>query len=404
VKQEYSRGFSEWMRVRHGRRVSIRWLDVGGTSKILKDLESRFASSPDAPGADLMFGGGVGPFLRAAEQGWLARVDIPPEQLKGIPPQVAGTPVYDADHRWFGVALSGFGILYNRPLLRRLGLPDPVSWEDLARPEFLSWVASGDPRSSGSVHMCYEIILQAYGLERGWNLIARLCGNVRRFGESGGSAPLEVASGDVAAAMAIDQYAQTVIDAVGGGALALALPRGATVINADPVAALRGADAPDLAARFIEYALSEDGQRLLFQPEGVNGQRYALYRMPVREALYADPAAPKVRPYEQRATFVYDTARESRRWRIVNDLIGAWLIDSHAELVRAWRAVIAAGADEGLVRTLCATPETDARLEEMADRWSDARYRLAEMNRWAREARARYRDVADTARAGERGG
>ena len=49
MRLEYSRGFREWMKREHNRNVEIRWLDVVGTSKILKDLESRFATSPDAP-------------------------------------------------------------------------------------------------------------------------------------------------------------------------------------------------------------------------------------------------------------------------------------------------------------------------------------------------------------------
>ena len=68
-------GFREWMKKTHHREVSIRWLDVGGTSKVLKDLESRFEANPDAPGVDILFGGGVDPYIRSKKQGWLAVVD-----------------------------------------------------------------------------------------------------------------------------------------------------------------------------------------------------------------------------------------------------------------------------------------------------------------------------------------
>jgi len=400
VRLEYSRGFGAWMRREHGRGAAIRWLDVGGTSKILKELASRFEAAPDAPGADLMFGGGVDPFYQAAGEGWLAPVRLPAGLLDGVPRRVAGTPVYDPDGRWFGVALSGFGILHNRPLLERMGLPEPASWADLARPEFFSWVASGDPRSSGSVHMCYEIILQAFGFDAGWSLITRICGNVRGFGEGGGTAPREVAAGDVAAGMVIDQYAQTVIDSVGGDALGFVLPEGATVINADPIAMLRGAANPELARLFIVYALSEEGQRLLYGPAGPGGQRHALHRLPVRAALYDAPGAPQSRPYDYEGAFAYDTARGSARWQLVNDLIGVCLIDAHADLSRAWQAVIAAGSPPALVARLCAPPGSEAEMDAAAAQWQDPRFRLSAMNAWARAARARYREVAREA-AGE---
>ena len=285
VKLAYSRGFRAWMWENHQKRVDLRWLDVGGTSKAMKDLESRFATSPEAPGVDILFGGGVDPYLRAIERDWLQRIELPTSTVEAIPPTCAGFPVYDPDHYWFGVAMSGFGIIYNKPLLEQIGLPAPRTWQDLGKPAYMTWLGSGDPRSSGSVHMCYEIILQALGYPQGWHLITRLCANVRRFGESGGTVPREVAAAEVAAGMVIDQYARTVIDAVGGGRLLeFVLPPGVTVINPDAIGIIKGSERPALANRFVEYVLSADGQRLLFQPAGVNGQQHALHRLQIGRA------------------------------------------------------------------------------------------------------------------------
>jgi ABC-type Fe3+ transport system substrate-binding protein len=394
VRMEYSRGFGEWMRERHGRNVEIKWLDVGGTSKILKELESRFASSPDAPGIDLMFGGGVAPYLTAIQQHWLAPLPVSPDLLAGIPPLCAGTPVYDPGHYWYGVALSGFGILYNRMLVQRLNLPVPEDWADLARPEYFSWVGSGDPRSSGSVHMCYEIILQAYGFEQGWSLIARLCANVRGFGEAGGTVPREVASGDIAAGMVIDQYAQTVIEAVGRDALVLVLPRRHTVIGPDAIAMIKGSRQPELCRLFTEYALSVEGQRLLYQPAGKAGQKNALYRMPVVKACYAETGAPGTDPYDFPAGLVYDNDKGMRRWNVLNDLMGVWLIDAHADLQSAWQKIIARGCPPDQVAELCRPPIGEKELEALAATWKDARRKQEVMQSWARAARERYQRLS----------
>lgn len=390
VRQEYSRGFADWMQQRKGRRVDIQWLDVGGTSKILKELESRFGTNPDRPGVDLLFGGGVAPFLTAAQKNWLQSWDPPSGTLADIPATCAGSPVYDPGHRWFGVTLSGFGILYNRPLLKRLGLPEPVSWEMLALPEFCSWVGSGDPRSSGSVHMCYEIILQAYGYEKGWPIIARICANVRTFGEAGGTVPREVASGDIVAGMVIDQYAQTVIQSVGDDALALILPRQQTVISPDAIGLLRGAPHAALAGLFMEYTLSPEGQRLLYQPQGVNGQQHTLYRMPAMKSLYHEPSAPQPNPYDYPGGLTYDNELATRRWSVLNDLMGVWLIDAHADLQSAWKTVIAQGASPERIAKLCAPPVTEKELEALCKKWNDPRLKQEIMQSWSMSARARY--------------
>jgi ABC-type Fe3+ transport system substrate-binding protein len=393
VRQEYSRGFRDWMAQTHQRTVEIQWIDVGGTSKIMKDLESRFTANPATAGVDLMFGGGVDPFLRGATFGWLTPVELPAAILDGIPPTCAGTPVYAADGQWYGVALSGFGILYNQRLLDQLGMPAPQAWERLADPIYFSWLGSGDPRTSGSVHMCYEIVLQAYGFEEGWSLLTRIAANVRRFGEGGGAVPREVASGEVAAGMVIDQYAQTVIDSVGPD-LAFVLPRGVTLIGADSIAMLKGAPSPALARTFIAYVLSDAGQKLLYQPVGRNGQTHALHRLPVQADLYSDdPQAPSTRPYSYTSGFAYDTDAAGKRWRIINDLVGVWLIDAHPELTTAWQAVCADGLSKEEITALTAAPVSADELEALATRWGDSRFRLDTMTRWSQAAQARYKGL-----------
>ncbi|MEI8139300.1 MAG: extracellular solute-binding protein [bacterium] len=388
VRLEYSRGFAEWMNTRYHRNVAIQWLDVGGASKVMKELESRYASSPGNPGVDLMFGGGIAPFLTAIQKNWLNQTELPAKLLSDIPATCAGSPVLDPGQRWFGVTLSAFGILYNRPLVQRLGLPVPVSWHDLARPEYYSWVGSGDPRSSGSVHMCYEIILQSYGFEKGWPIITRICANVRGFGEAGGTVPREVAAGDIAAGMVIDQYAQTVIKSVGNDALALVLPEKETIIGPDPIAMLRGAKQPELAKLFIEFTLSEEGQRLLYQSAGTNGQKHNLYRMPVLKALYAEAAAPKPNPYDFPSGLAYDNELATRRWNILNDLMGVWLIDAHADLKIAWKDCM--NRDPGLAEELCRPPLTEKSLEALIPIWKDSRRKQEVMQQWSKEAQLRY--------------
>lgn len=390
VRLEYSRGFTAWMQARYQRDVAIQWLDVGGASKIMKELESRFAASPDAPGVDLLFGGGVAPYLTAIQKNWLAITEMDPALLSDIPATCAGSPVMDPGQRWYGVTLSSFGILYNRPLVQRLGLPVPAAWNDLARPEYFSWVGSGDPRSSGSVHMCYEIILQSYGFEKGWPIIARICANVRSFGEAGGTVPREVAAGDIAAGMVIDQYAQTVIKSVGNDALALVLPLKETIIGPDPIAMLRGAKKPDLAKRFMEFTLSPEGQRLLYQPVGVNGQQHNLYRMPVLKALYADAAAPKPNPYDFPAGLAYDNELATRRWNLLNDLMGVWLIDAHADLKSAWKQCM--NRDPVVAEALCRPPLTEKELEALIPVWKDPRRKQEIMQQWSSAAQQRYKN------------
>ncbi|MBN2712945.1 MAG: ABC transporter substrate-binding protein, partial [Planctomycetes bacterium] len=280
----------------------------------------------------------------------------------------------------------------------KAGLPVPRQWDDLARPEYFSWVGSGDPRRSGSVHMCYEIILQAEGLEKGWKTITLLSANVRRFGDSGGTVPNEIAAGDIAAGMVIDQYGQRVINTIGEEYLKFILPADMTLVGPDAIGIIRNDSNPVLSDLFVQFALSEEGQRILFQHPGTNGQKKDLCRMPVVEALYSDPQAPKNNPFTFKGGFAYDVKLGSKRWRFVNDLIGSCLIDSHEELCGAWKAVIEKGAPEDLVNELCALPFRPDEVEGLIKAWKETVTREEAISRIGNEMRERFAAISAKAK------
>ena len=163
IRYEFGHGFERWYEEQTGQPVTVDWRDFGGTSDDVKYIRSGFTKSPEGIGIDLFFGGGIPPYELLAEEGLFEPYQLPDDILQHIPAQYPGGDLYDPQFRYYGTVLSGFGILYNKEVLRRLNLPEPESWEDLAAPEAFTWVGMGDPRSSGSALMVFEIILQAYG-------------------------------------------------------------------------------------------------------------------------------------------------------------------------------------------------------------------------------------------------
>ena len=182
IEDEFERGFAEWIAETGGLEVEIEWLDLGGTTQAIKFVEDQFEQAPDGINVDIFFGGGCDPFLLFRTEGLLHRCSLPEAVLEPIPRVHAGVEIYDGEQRWFGACMSGFGILYNKQVLKSLNLPEPQTWADLGRPEYFSWVTSADPRQSGSIHMVYEIILQAYGWDEGWRQLVRMGANIRKEG------------------------------------------------------------------------------------------------------------------------------------------------------------------------------------------------------------------------------
>ncbi len=399
IRYEFGHGFERWYQEQTGQAVTVDWRDFGGTSDDVKYIRSGFAKSPEGIGIDLFFGGGIPPYELLAEEGLFEPYRLPDDILEHVPVRYPGGNLYDPQFRYYGTVLSGFGILYNKEVLRRLGLPEPESWEDLAAPEAFTWVGMGDPRSSGSALMVFEIILQAYGWERGWEVVTRLGGNCRYFTRSSSAIPKDVALGEIAYGGAIDFYARTAIARHGADRLGFVLPKGKTVVNPDPIAILKGAPHPELAQAFVRFVMSEVGQRLWFLPTGAEGgpQRYQLLRMPILPEFYTrytQVSGGATSPFDWKTDFVYEGATATRRRGVLQDLLGAFIIDTQYELVPAWRAVIAAGLPRGSLQQLTDMPISAEEALHLGKRWGKVEFvesRIKTLTQWSRLAVRKYR-------------
>lgn len=400
IRREFGLAFSAWTQKNLGYKTDVEWLDVGGTSDAVRYVRSEFRRAPRGINADLFFGGGIDPYLQFKKEGLLEPAGIAPAVIDRIPPTFSGIELYDRDRQWFGACLSGFGIIHNKKVLEILKLTAPRDWADLASPRYFSWVGSGDPRSSGSVHMAYEIILQAYGWEKGWPIILRMAGNIRNFSRAASDVPKDTALGEIACGLAIDVYAWRQVSEAGSERIGFILPEGLTVINPDGIAILKGAPHAELAAKFIEFTLSDAGQRLWVLRKGAPGgpREYELGRMPVipgfANAFGREVAVP-FDPFGWKGGFIYDTKKGSQRWTLINDLIGSVLIDNHRELAAAWDKVRSLTPEDPLIRELTRPPLSETEGMRLAEReWNQSEQRAKIRALWSAEARSRYLGIA----------
>jgi len=325
IRTEFERGFDRWYRKRFGGHgVVIDWRTPGGTSEIRKQLYAEYQAAidngpiePRSMSYDLLFGGGsyehgkmktVFKPKGSGDDNGEARsttisqaVDFSQAQLDEWygKNEIGRNTLYDPEHHWFGTALSAFGLVFNRDVLREIGVADPVTWDDLTNPKLRGWVALADPGQSGSICTTFDVILQRAGWVEGWRILRESAANSRYFSNSSSKVPIDVSLGEAAAGMCIDFYgryqAQTIKDAGGGDRVGYADPPKMSDIDPDPISLLVGAPHPELAKRFIEFCLSVEGQSLWQYPasgkskggRGGSGdelgpEEFELRRMPVR--------------------------------------------------------------------------------------------------------------------------
>jgi len=410
IRQEFETAFKNWYNSTYKEVIAVQWLDYGGTSGDLTAVESQFEKSPTGIDIDLFYGGGVDPFIKLVQDGYLAPYKLPDNILKAVPKEFAGLPVYDDQYRWYGAALSGFGIMYNKPVLQRLGFPEPKTWTDIATPAAKGWVGSADPRTSGSTHMAYELMLQGYGWEKGWQYISMIGANTKAYPTSSTDIPKAVANGDVAYGLAIDYYAWEQIARIGADKIGYALPDGLTQVNPDSIAILKGAPQMDLAQKFVEFVMSEPGQSLWMLPPGASGgpKNSPLGRMCVLPDLYAKLGSKTivpVNPFNMKNMLKYDTATGSAHYSVINDLFGAMIIDKHDALVGAWDKITETSKVAGVDATkidaakarMGASPITQKEADTLGGQWRDQVVRNQKITEWRGFADTKYSDTTTMA-------
>lgn len=376
-----------------------------GDATLEQQARQAYLDSAVGTGMDVFYGGGAYDFEQQAKAGTLVAGDGVKTGLSalmkkhsewfgetGIPEKLSGEPFRDPQARWCGTCLSTSGIVFNRDVLRRIGIPeDPRAWADLADPRYQGQIALSDPGKSGSVTKALEMLIQeqmqkaielesparngkltqeqieAEGVAAGWNeglrLILRISANARYFTDFSTKIPLEVARGDAAAGMCIDFYGRSAEEDVrrpdGSSRVGFVAPLGGTSISVDPIGMLRGGPDPELATAFMEFVLGDAGQKLWsFRVGEIGGpRRHALRRLPVRRDLYTPENTARMsdgreEPFEKAKAFTYHPGRTAAAFNAIRFLVRVMCVDSHDELHAAWKDIIDAGMPERAIAVL----------------------------------------------------
>jgi iron(III) transport system substrate-binding protein len=427
IRREFLDAFRVYYKLKFGKDVNIDYIAYGSEDerRYLED-QSKLVT-PEHPTMDVDLAWGGGDFLFDVQLSkYLAPADIDPAVMKlAFPsPTLNGLPLYDAKHKppnWIGTALAGFGITYNRAVLRYLKLPDPQTWSDLADPKYANWLILADPSKSTSAKAAFMAVVERamadsaakgesedIGWQRGMGTVRLICSNARMFTDGSSTVPGLIASGDGAAGMTIDYYGKTEVEAV-GDRLGYVQPRAATIINPDPIALIKGAPHKQAATRFIEFVLSKQGQTLWDVPPGSpDGPRTtSLRRLPIMPSIYAevknlqDPED----PFTSSAGFNKSPKREDPTFRIVGELIQCSCVNNLDEL-RATRAAIEAAPEprrstlrEKLGEFSVTEAQAVIRQKTYYNSHADPVINLGLMRDWTNDFRKEYRQLRDEAEA-----
>ena len=263
-----------------------------------------------------LLGRRVGPVREARRAEAPAKVEISREAWDSIPASI-GTPkpipLKDKDGYWVGTALEPYGLVYHPKKIQRLGIPEPKEWDDLLNPKLKGEIAQCAPTRSSSSNATYEVILSMLGEDKGWDWLRKLAGNTGLFTARSRDVPTVVAKGEFTAGFAVPSY-MAFEEKLAGFDLKFVAPKNAFV-TPEPMAILAGARNPKAARAFIEFLLSERGQRV-FMERGLFPitPKYKVQGPPGSTAEMAVEFTGGVRSYFERdVSNVYDEAAAQKR-------------------------------------------------------------------------------------------
>jgi iron(III) transport system substrate-binding protein len=218
------------------------------------------------PDADIFWGGESALFEDLADKKLLQKLELSREAWDSIPVSIGKPkpiPLKDKDGYWVGTALEPYGLVYNPKRIQRLGAPEPKDWDDLLNPKLKGEVAQCAPTRSSSSNATYEVMLSLYGEDKGWDWLRKLASNTGHFTARSRDVPTVVAKGEFAAGFAVPSY-MAFEEKLAGFDLKFAAPKNAFV-TPEPMAILAGARNPKAARAFIEFLLTERGQRVFME-------------------------------------------------------------------------------------------------------------------------------------------
>ena len=291
------------------------------------------------PEADIFWVSAPDAFQTLDSDGLLEKYSPPKEIMARIPAKIGNFPIHDPDGKYFGFAISGYGLMWNKNYLKAHKLPAPKEWTDLTNPRYYNHLVISAPSRSGTTHLTIETILQAYGWEKGWALLLNAGGNMGSITERSFGVPEAVISGQYGVGVVIDFFGLSAI--ASGQPVEFAYPSLTSVVPAS-VGIVKGGPNPQEARTFVNYLLSEAGQMVLFAPE--------IARLPVIPELYAKAPKDYPNPFKSKMGGVdFNDGLSSARRDVVNSLYDHVITFRHNELRDAWKSIY--NAEAALVKS-----------------------------------------------------
>lgn len=263
------------------------------------DLKARIASEKQSGkvGADVLWAADAVTFEGYAKDGLLT-------ELSGVNTDDVIEEAKDTENFYVGTRIIPTVIAYNTGVVEEKDAPK--SWADLTDPKFKDKLVMPDPAVSGAAAFNASVWKNSPELGSDW--ITALGQNHPMIAQSNGPASQEIAGGGHPVGVVVDYLVRDL--AKKGSPVAVSYPSEGVPYVTEPAGIFADSSAKDAAQKYLEFLLSEEGQKLAAKqnylpvrrdaasPEGTKALKDIKLMTPKLEQVVADQDA-AVKAFQQ---------------------------------------------------------------------------------------------------------
>jgi iron(III) transport system substrate-binding protein len=255
-----------------GTRVSV-------VQKATGEMFAQVRAEAANPKGDIWWAGAADAYLQAAEEGLLDEYRSPNvAQLYDWAQRITLLSKGRVSGVYGGIIALG----YNTELMARKKLPIPRCWKDLANPVYKGEVMLGNPNSSGTAYLMLATLVQVFGEDEAFRYLRAVHPNVNQYARSGIGPMAAVTRGETALGSTV--LHGVINEIVRGFPVLPVLPCEGVGYEVGSVAIIKGTRNVEGARRFVDWALSAEGQQV-----GLDVKEYAI---PTNRSVALPPQVP----------------------------------------------------------------------------------------------------------------
>lgn len=253
-------------------------IDVALVRKSTGEVLAQLRAEKGNPKIDVWWGGTGDPHLIAAQEGLTEASGVDLSDQLGWAQNLAEI----SEGRTIGIHLGALGIAYNADEIKKRGLDAPACWADLAKPQYKGEIQVANPKSSGTAYTELATLVQVFGEDEAFDLLAKIGKNVNQYTKSGSAPSKAAARGETT--ISIGFMHDMIKLRKQGFPLEIVAPCEGTGYEVGGVSVVAGAEHPESAKKWVEYVISAPAQ-----DEGPN---VGVYNVPSNANAKLDPDAP----------------------------------------------------------------------------------------------------------------